>query len=341
MNKQIILNGQNGKNIKLVTGGYGFIGSNFILKLLSKNDEFEVINVDAGFFGSNENNLESLENDQRYEFVKGNIINKNLMTDLISKSDAIVNFAAESFVDRSINNPDPFLVSNIRGAFTLMDIATKQKKRMIQISTDEVFGSLESDTASEQTKLNPSNPYAATKASAELLVKSYVSTYDSEIIVTRCTNNYGPRQFPEKLIPKTIMLANQNKKIPIYGEGKNIRDWIYVDDHCNGIISCLLNGKSGESYNISANNEIDNMTIVKKILEIMGKSEDMIEFVEDRPGHDFRYSMSSDKISKKLGWKIENNFEKGIENTVNWYNNNKENWKDISVETLKSTPWKN
>ena len=325
----------------LVTGGLGFIGSNFILKLLSKNDEFEVINVDAGFFGSNENNLESLENDQRYEFVKGNIINKNLMTDLISKSDAIVNFAAESFVDRSINNPDPFLVSNIRGAFTLMDIATKQKKRMIQISTDEVFGSLESDTASEQTKLNPSNPYAATKASAELLVKSYVSTYDSEIIVTRCTNNYGPRQFPEKLIPKTIMLANQNRKIPIYGEGKNIRDWIYVDDHCNGIISCLLNGKSGESYNISANNEIDNMTIVKKILEIMGKSEDMIEFVEDRPGHDFRYSMSSDKISKKLGWKIENNFEKGIENTVNWYNNNKENWKDISVEPLKSTPWKN
>jgi len=324
----------------LVTGGLGFIGSNFILKILNENDEVEIINVDAELFGSNQKNLETVNENKRYEFVKGNITNRNLMEKLISRSDAIINFAAESFVDRSINNAEPFLVSNIRGAFTLMDVARKQKKRVLQISTDEVFGSLETGTANENSKMNPSNPYAATKAAAELLANSYISTYNLDIVITRCTNNYGPRQFPEKLIPKVIFLAKQNKKIPIYGEGKNIRDWIYVDDHCDAVKECLLNGKSGESYNISANNEIDNITIVKKILKMMNKSEDLIEFVEDRPGHDFRYSMSSEKISKELDWKTKINFEKGIENTVNWYIENERNWKDISMETLKSTPWK-
>ena len=256
----------------LITGGLGFIGSNFILKMLEKHEDYQIINVDAELSGSNKENLSQIQNNKNYEFVKGNITNKHLMEDLVSQCDAVVNFAAESFVDKSINDSNPFLVSNIRGSYTLLDIITKQKKRMIQISTDEVFGSLKTGTATEESKLNPSNPYAATKAAAELLANSYFLTFNSDIIVTRCTNNYGPRQFPEKLVPKTILLANQGKNIPIYGNGLNIRDWIYVDDHCNAIYEVLLKGKSGESYNISANNEIDNLKIVNKILEVMGKS---------------------------------------------------------------------
>ena len=200
----------------LVTGGLGFIGSNFILKMLERTD-IQIINIDAEFYGSDHRNLSKIKDSQRYNFVKGNIANRKFMNEQIAKCDAVVNFAAESFVDRSINDANPFLVSNIRGAFTILDIITKQNKRMIQISTDEVYGSLSNDTAVEESKLNPSNPYAATKASAELLIKSYITTFGSDVIITRCTNNFGPRQFIEKLIPKTIILANQNKKIPIYG----------------------------------------------------------------------------------------------------------------------------
>ena len=324
----------------LVTGGLGFIGSNFIIKLLQEKNDFDIINVDAEIFGSNPYNLDEIKNSEKYEFVKGNITNKNLMTELISKCDSVVNFAAETFVDRSIKDANPFLVSNIRGAFTLMDITTKQNKRFVQISTDEVFGSLESTTATEDSKFNPSSPYAATKAAAELLANSYSVTYDSDIIITRCSNNFGPRQFPEKLIPKTIMLAMENKKIPIYGNGKNIRDWIYVNDHCDAVLLSLLKGKSGESYNISGNNEIDNVTIVKKILNIMDKSDDLIEFVEDRPGHDLRYSMSSEKISHELNWKNKESFEKKLEETVEWYIQHKEYCKEIPKKLLESTPWK-
>ena len=324
----------------LVTGGLGFIGSNFILKLL-EHDDIKITNVDAELFGSDHRNLSVLKNSKKYNFVKGNISNKKLMEEQISKCDAIVNFAAESHVDRSINDANPFLVSNIRGAFTILDIITKQKKRMIQISTDEVFGSLEKGTADEQSKFNPSSPYAATKAAAELLINSYITTFNSDVIITRCTNNFGPRQFPEKLIPKTIILANNDMKIPIYGTGKNIRDWIFVDDHCNAVNMALLKGNSGESYNISANNEIDNITIVKKILAIMNKSEDLIEFVEDRPGHDFRYSMTSRKISNELGWKQESNFDEGLKKTVEWYLGNPEIMKDASTIVQDATPWKN
>jgi len=324
----------------LVTGGLGFIGSNFILKLLKESNEFEVVNVDAELYGADRRNLSEIQNHEKYEFIKGNITNRRLMEETISRCDLVVNFAAESFVDRSISDANPFLVSNIRGAFTVLDIITKQKKRMLQISTDEVFGSLSSNTATEESKLNPSSPYAATKAAAELLINSYRVTYDSDVIITRCTNNYGPRQFSEKLIPKTIILAKQGQNIPIYGNGKNIRDWIHVDDHCDGILSLLLDGKSGQSYNISANNEMDNVTIVKMILKIMGKSEDLIEYVEDRPGHDFRYSMSSNKISKEYGWKPKIGFEEGIEKTIEWYLNHQEIWKDLSPKILDSTPWK-
>ena len=236
----------------LVTGGLGFIGSNFILKTLDENKDIEIVNIDAQLDGSNIKNLQNLKNSHNYEFVKGNITNKKFMEEQIEKCDAVVNFAAQSFVDRSINDANPFLVSNIRGAFTILDIITKQKKRMIQISTDEVFGSLSEGTANEKSKFNPSSPYAATKAAAELIINSYSVTYGSDVIITRCTNNYGPRQFAEKLIPKTIILANQNHKIPIYGNGSNIRDWIYVDDHCDAVSLVLFNGVSGKSYNISA-----------------------------------------------------------------------------------------
>ena len=324
----------------LVTGGLGFIGSNFILKLLEQRD-IEITNVDAELYGSDHRNLSQLKDSKKYNFVKGNISNKKFMEEQIEKCDVVVNFAAESHVDRSINYANPFLVSNIRGAFTILDIITKQKKRMIQISTDEVFGSLIDGTANEHSKFNPSSPYAATKAAAELLINSYSITYNSDVVITRCTNNYGPRQFVEKLIPKTIILANKDLKIPIYGEGKNIRDWIFVDDHCNAIDTVLFNGKSGESYNISADNEIDNITIVKRILEIMDKSEDLMQFVEDRPGHDFRYSMTSKKISNDLNWKLKTSFEKGLEKTIEWYLNNPDILNNISKTVLDYTPWKN
>ncbi len=325
----------------LVTGGLGFIGSNFILKLLNETNEFDVINVDAELYGANQKNLDSIKNHKKYEFVKGNITNKRLMEELISKCDAVVNFAAESFVDRSINNADPFLVSNIRGAFTILDIITKQKKRMIQISTDEVFGSLSTGTAGEQTKFNPSSPYAATKAAAELLINSFSVTYNPDVVITRCTNNYGPRQFPEKLIPKTIILAKQGKNIPIYGNGKNLRDWIFVEEHCDAVYEILMNGKSSQTYNISANNEINNLEIVNKILEIMGKSSDLIEFVEDRPGHDQRYSLDSSKIKNEFGWSTKINFEEGLRKTIEWYEQNFSYYESISNEILKPTPWKN
>jgi len=325
----------------LVTGGLGFIGSNFILKILNEKQKNSVVNVDAELFGSNHQNLESIKNHENYRFVKGNITNRHLMEDLISECDAVVNFAAESFVDRSIADANPFLVSNIRGTFTILDIIKEQKKRLVQISTDEVFGSLESTSAKENSRFNPSSPYAATKAAAELLVNSYIVTYDCDCVITRCTNNYGSRQFPEKLIPKTLILASQNKKVPIYGEGKNIRDWIFVDDHCEAVYNVLLRGKSGESYNISANNEVDNLTIVKKILGILDKPQDLIKSVEDRPGHDFRYSLDSSKVRSELNWSENTNFDDGLKKTVDWYLSNPAWWQNISQDILKSTPWKN
>ena len=324
----------------LVTGGLGFIGSNFILNTLKNNSDFNIVNIDAELYGSNHDNLTNVYKSKNYEFVKGNITDYNLMNKLISECDAVVNFAAESHVDRSISNARPFMDSNIMGVFMILEAIKNQKKKLIHISTDEVFGSLESKSANEEFRLNPSSPYAASKAAAELLINSYIVTYGCDILVTRCTNNYGPRQFPEKLIPKTILLANENKKIPIYGTGKNIRDWIFVDDHCDAIIKVLLDGKSGESYNISASNEVDNVTIVKKILTLMNKSTNIIEFVEDRPGHDFRYSMNSSKIRKNLNWAPKIDFERGIEKTINWYLENKNWWKNLDKKILDQTPWK-
>jgi len=325
----------------LITGGLGFIGSNFILQLLEKNQDIQITNVDAEVYGSNYQNLVKIKNDIKYKYVKGNINDIKLMENLIKKNDVIINFAAESFVDRSISNAIPFLESNVNGVFTILELIKKNRKRFVHISTDEVYGSLKKGSAIEETRFNPSSPYSATKAAAELLINSYVKTYDSDCLITRCTNNYGPRQFAEKLIPKTIMLAYYEKEIPIYGTGKNIRDWLYVEDHCLAIEKILHDGKKGESYNISGNNEIDNITIVKEILALMNKSEDLITFVEDRPGHDFRYSMESKKIRNNLKWSHEVDFKEGIKKTVKWYLDNKEWWKDISKEVFSSTPWKN
>ena len=310
----------------LVTGGLGFIGSNFILNVL-KNTNFEILNVDAEFYGSNHYNLIEVENSPKYSFVKGDITDKKLMENLISKCDCVVNFAAESHVDRSILDPSPFLNSNIFGTFTILDIIKNQKKRLVHVSTDEVYGTILEGSATEKMRFNPSSPYSATKASAELLINSYVKTYGVDAVITRCTNNYGPRQFNEKLIPKTIGLCDENKKIPVYGTGTSIRDWIHVEDHCKAIMLVLEKGKGGESYNISSSNEVDNLTLVTKILEILNKSKENIQFVKDRPGEDIRYSLDSTKIHEKLGWKPKINFDEGLEKTIQWYVSNKDWWK--------------
>jgi len=325
----------------LVTGGLGFIGSNFILNLLKNYDEYDVINLDDELYGSNHLSLQEIEKSPHYKFVKGNINDYKLTEKLISNSDVIINFAAESFVDRSIANAKPFLESNISGVFTLLEILKNQKKRFVHISTDEVYGSLNQGSATENSRFNPTSPYSATKASSELLINAYNESYDCDNLITRCTNNYGPRQFPEKLIPKVIFLANNNQKIPVYGTGKNIRDWLFVEDHCSAILQVLLKGKSGKSYNISAGNELDNLTIIKTILRLMNKSDDLIEFVEDRPGHDFRYSLDSSKIKSELNWLVKTDFDKGIEQTINWYLSNQQWWKNISEKALDKTPWKN
>ena len=324
----------------LVTGGLGFIGSNFIKNILENYTNYSIVNLDDERYGSNHLNLTSLKNSNNYKFVKGNICDIELCKKLISESDIVINFAAESHAYRSILDAQPFMDLDIIGVYNILEQIKLHKKRLIQISTDEVFGSLENESADEKFKLNSSSPYASSKASAELIVNSYVKTYECDCIITRCTNNYGPHQFPEKLIPKTLLLAENNQKIPIYGTGKNIRDWIHVDDHCNAIVDVLHKGKTGESYNISANNEIDNITIVKKILSLMDKSEDLIEFVEDRPGHDFRYSLDSSKIRTSLNWSSKINFDKGIQKTIDWYLKNQEWWKNIEKNTFNATPWK-
>ena len=309
--------------------------------MLKENNDLEIINIDDKLYGSNIKSLEKIEKSDKYEFVRGNITNKEILEKIIPKCDAVINFAAESFVDRSISNATSSFDSNLKGIFILLELIKKYKKRLIQVSTDEVFGSLNKGSANEISRFNPSSPYSATKAGAELLIKSYFVTYDCNCIITRCTNNYGPRQFPEKLIPKIILLAEQGKKIPIYGTGTNIRDWIFVEDHCDAVFNVLNNGKAGESYNISADNEIDNISIVKKILSLMNKSEELIEFVEDRPGHDFRYSMDSSKIRTELGWENKVKFYNGLKNTVDWYLSNKDWWKNIVKDSLNQTPWKN
>lgn len=310
----------------LVTGGAGFIGSNFVKYMLEKYSDYEIINLDALTYCGNLENLKDIENHENYTFVKGDIRDQDLVKDLVSKSDYVINFAAESHVDRSIEDPEIFIKSNVLGTQVLLN-ASKEfgVEKYIQISTDEVYGTLgESGYFTENTPLQPNSPYSASKAGADLITRAYFETFDLPVNITRCSNNYGPYQFPEKLIPLMISNALEDKKLPIYGDGKNIRDWLHVYDHCQAIDLVLHEGKLGEVYNIGGHNERENIQIVKLIIDALGKDESLIEYVSDRLGHDRRYAIDSDKITNELGWKPKYTFETGIEETIKWYLDNQE-----------------
>jgi dTDP-glucose 4,6-dehydratase len=327
----------------LITGGLGFIGTNLSRYMLEKHSNIEIINLDKMGIGSNINNIKDLEGNGRYRFVKGDLLDFALISSLVKEVDAAINLAAETHVDRSIANPRAFLENNTIGTFNLLEAArlNNPKLRIIQVSTDEVYSDIPIGSYKEEDRLKPSNPYSASKAAADMFCQAYHRTYNLDIIITRCTNNFGPYQFPEKLIPKTIIRASLGMKVPIYGSGRNVRDWIYVLDHCEALDLILREGGSGETYNISAGNELDNLTLVKKILEVMGKDKDLIEFVEDRPGHDIRYSLDSSKIRKELLWEPKHSLEDALKKTVEWYLANESWWKTLADENvLHLTPWK-
>lgn len=327
----------------LVTGGLGFIGSNFCRYAIKTHQDVEVTNLDKIGIGANPSNLKDLEKEKRYSFVKGDTRDSKLLARLVKKADAVVNFAAETHVDRSISDPDEFLQNNTVGTFTVLETIRNHNSqvRLVQVSTDEVYGEINEGSFSENDPPKPSNPYSASKASADMFVHAYFKTYGLNASITRCTNNYGPYQLPEKLIPKTIIRALKNLKIPVYGTGINIRDWIYVQDHCEAIDTVLQKGKPGEVYNVSAENEIQNIEIVKKILTMLKKPESLINFVEDRPGHDTRYSLDSAKLRTALGWQPRSNFGKALKLTVEWYVENEAWWAPAATENVLSpTPWK-
>ncbi len=324
----------------LVCGGYGFIGCTFIKNHLKNFPEDTIVNVDNLTIGSNELNLSEIHN-ENYSFIKENMQNFNEMEKISKDVDVIVNFAAETHVDRSIANTKPFIETNILGTNSLLECSRKHNKLFIHISTDEIYGDLENNASfNENDILKPSNPYSATKAAADLLVGSYRRTYGIDCIITRCTNNFGPNQFPEKLIPKTIIRALKNLKIPLYGDGNQIRNWIYVYDHVDAVDSLISKGRTGEIYNIAAWNEISNKKIVEKILQIMNKSSDLIEFVPDRPGHDKHYSIDSSKIKNEINWTPQHDFDTALHETVNWYMENRQWWEPlIDEKTLHPQPW--
>jgi dTDP-glucose 4,6-dehydratase len=305
----------------LITGGAGFIGSNFVRYMLDKYPEYKITNLDSLTYCGNLENLSEVENNPNYKFVKGNITDKDLVFQITGDVDYIINFAAESHVDRSIEDPEIFIKSNIIGTQVLLDAARKNSiKKYLQVSTDEVYGSLgKTGYFTEKTPLAANSPYSASKAGADLMVRAYNKTFDLPVNITRCSNNYGPYQFPEKLIPLMISNALENKSLPVYGDGMNVRDWLHVYDHCTAIDLVLHAGKIGEVYNIGGNNEKKNIDIVKLILENLGKDESLIEYVKDRPGHDRRYAIDSSKIQNKLGWEPKYTFETGIAETIQWY----------------------
>lgn len=316
----------------LVTGGAGFIGSNFVKYMLDKYSDYEIINLDALTYCGNLKNLTDIEGNPNYSFVKGDIRDSKLVDDIVSNGvDYIVNFAAESHVDRSIKDPEIFIKSNILGTQVLLDAAKKYNiKKYLQVSTDEVYGSLGEDGYfTEETPLQPNSPYSASKAGADLMVRAYSNTFDLPINITRCSNNYGPYQFPEKLIPLMISNALEDKELPIYGDGKNIRDWLHVYDHCSAIDLVLHKGRIGEVYNIGGHNEKQNIEIVKLILEALDKDESLIKYVKDRLGHDKRYAIDSSKIVNELGWTPKYTFETGIVETIEWYLDNQDWISDV------------
>jgi len=341
----------------LITGGCGFIGSNFIHFLIENGLSNHIINLDKLTYAGNEGNLASINNQNNYHFVKGDICNQKLVSSLLQEHnpDVVVHFAAESHVDRSIDGPSEFIQTNIVGTLNLlhesfqwlkeMDNEKKEKFRFIHISTDEVYGSLgKTDKFFETTRYNPSSPYSASKAGSDHLARSWYKTFNFPVIITNCSNNYGPYQFPEKLVPLMIINSLNGKNLPVYGAGKNIRDWLYVRDHCKAIQAVIENGKLGDTYNIGSNNEISNIQIVEKICNILDSEvplktgnlyREQIIFVEDRPGHDFRYAIDSSKIEKELGWRPEESFETGMKKTISWYLQNQNWWKEIQKKTYK------
>jgi len=314
----------------LVTGGAGFIGSNFIRHIIKKYPQYEIINLDKLTYAGNLDNLKDIENNSHYTFVKGDICDRKIVNELSKDVEAIVNFAAQSHVDRSIIDASDFIRTNIDGTYNLLE-ATKRHNisRFIQISTDEVYGSIGKGSFKETDTLSPSSPYAASKAAADMLVYSYWVTFNLPVIVVRSSNNFGPYQYPEKIIPLFITNALENKNLPLYGDGMNVRDWLYVVDNCEAIDLVLHKGKKGEIYNIGGGNELKNIDLTRMVLNILGKPESLIQPVKDRPGHDRRYSLDCSKIERELGWTPRFDFERALKETVKWYRDNQWWWKKI------------
>ena len=315
----------------LVTGGAGFIGSNFIHYILKEHPQWDITNLDKLTYAGNLENLKDVQNEPKYHFVKGDIANRELIDGLLSQGfDVILNFAAESHVDRSIIDATPFIETNVKGTQVLLEGTKKYHiQRFIQISTDEVYGSIDSGSFTEDSPLFPNSPYSASKAAADLLCRSYFKTYRLPVIITRCTNNFGSYQFPEKLIPLVITNALENKPIPVYADGLSVRDWIFVLDHCRALDAIIQRGKAGEIYNIASGNEKTNLELVCKLLELLGKPKSLIRFVTDRPGHDRRYALNITKIIKELNWKPAYSFEEALSATVDWYLKNGPWWRQI------------
>ncbi|MBT2657266.1 dTDP-glucose 4,6-dehydratase [Bacillus sp. ISL-18] len=317
----------------LITGGAGFIGSNFVRYMVNKYPNYQIVNLDLLTYAGNLENLKDIENAANYTFVRGDIANREFIGGLFQeeKFDYVINFAAESHVDRSITDPGIFVQTNIQGTLALLDAAkTIGVKKYLQVSTDEVYGTLgETGYFTEETPLAANSPYSASKAGADLLVRAYHETFGLPVNITRCSNNYGPFHFPEKLIPLMIINALNDKELPVYGDGLNVRDWLHVEDHCQAIDLVLHNGRNGEVYNVGGNNERTNIEIVQTILKQLGKPESLIKFVKDRPGHDRRYAIDAAKLRNELGWKPKYTFDTGIEQTINWYLENKQWWENI------------
>ena len=320
----------------LVTGGAGFIGSNFVIYMLEKHPDYKIVNLDKLTYAGNLENLKSVENNPNYSFVRGDIADREFIFDLFAKEkfDVVVNFAAESHVDRSVKEPDVFVKTNVLGTQTLLDAAKEfGVKRYHQVSTDEVYGDLPLDRPdlffTENTPIHTSSPYSASKAGSDLLVMAYMRTFKLPATISRCSNNYGRFQFPEKMIPLMISRALNDEPLPVYGKGENVRDWLHVYDHCAAIDLILEKGKEGEVYNIGGHNEHANIDVVKIILKAVGKPESLIKYVTDRPGHDLRYAIDPTKIRSELGWEPKYCFETGIKETIEWYLNNREWWENI------------
>ncbi|MCE5195266.1 MAG: dTDP-glucose 4,6-dehydratase [Nitrospiraceae bacterium] len=312
----------------LVTGGCGFIGSNFIRYILKKYPDYRVVNLDLLTYAGNPQNLLEIEKNERYSFIHGSIEKKEQVLKALDGVDCIVNFAAETHVDRSIADANPFLMTNIIGTYTLLEIAMKKSiKKFVHISTDEVYGSLgKSGKFTEDMPLKPNSPYSASKASADLLIRAFYETYAFPVVIVRPSNNYGYYQYPEKFIPLMITNLLLDRPIPVYGKGDNVRDWLFVEDNCSGIDAIIHNPQAGEIYNIGGNSEVKNIELARMILKIMGKSESWINFVNDRPGHDYRYALDNSKIKKMYGWSPRVKIEEGILKTVQWYKDNRNWW---------------